>query len=105
MFIISNNDVIKCASNLLQLEHVMICLKSVMNCESIIRAMNFWNKLCIHVIINNYYGINFCNGKKINSVLMYIMSNHNGKKLLSSLLQLEPCIKELRVIFVHNGTL
>ena len=30
--------------------------------------------------------INFCNGKKINSALMFIMSNHNGIKCLSSLL-------------------
>ena len=42
--------------------------------------------------------INFCNAKKMNCALMFIISNHYGIKCLSNLLQLEPCNVMFKVI-------
>ena len=51
---------------------------------------DMWN-----TIIN---AINFCNAKKMNCALMFIMSNHYGRKFVSNLVQLEPCNDMLKVI-------
>ena len=80
MFIISNHYGIKCVSNLLQLEPCNDMFKVISDIME--HSYDIWN-----TIIN---AINFCNAKKMNCALMFIMSNHYGRKCLSNLLQLEP---------------
>ena len=76
MFIMSNHYGRKCVNNLLQLEpwnDMFIVISDMMA-----HCYDMWNTII--------KAINFCNGKKINSALMFNMSNHNGRKCLSSLL-------------------
>ena len=42
--------------------------------------------------------INFCNAKKINCAIIYIINNHYGRKCFSNLLQLERCNDMFRVL-------
>ena len=42
--------------------------------------------------------INFCNAKKMNCALMFIISNYNGIKCVINLVQLEPCNDMFKVI-------
>ena len=51
---------------------------------------DLWNTIVI--------AINFCNAKKMNCALMFIISNHYGIKCLSNLLQLETCNVMFKVI-------
>ena len=44
------------------------------------------------------FAINFCNAKKMNCALMFIISNHYGRKCLSNLLHLERCNVMFKVI-------
>ena len=46
----------------------------------------------------NTNAINFCNAKKMNSALMFFMSNNYGRKCLSNLLHLEKCRDMFKVI-------
>ena len=68
-------------NNLLHLEpcNVMFIVISDM--------MAHWNILLNTII----FEFNFCNGKKMNCLLMFIISNHNVRKCLSNLLHLERC--------------
>ena len=49
-----------------------------------------WNTIINEII--------FCNAKKMNCALMFIISNHYGIKCVSNLLQLEPCNDMFKVI-------
>ena len=88
MFIISNHNGIKCLRNRLQLEPCNVMFKVI----SVITAhwYDMWNTFVV--------AINFCNAKKINCALMFIISNHYGIKCLSNLLRLEPHIVMFKVI-------
>ena len=65
----------------------MICLKVI---SDMAHCYDLWN-----TIIN---AINICNAKKMNCALMFIMSNHYGRKCLSNFLQLEPCNDMFKMI-------
>ena len=73
MFIMSNHYGKKCLSNFLQLEPWSDMISDIM-------------AHCYDLGNTIMKAINFCNGKEINSALLYIMSNDNGIKCLSSLL-------------------
>ena len=88
VFIISNNDGIKCVSNLVQLEPCNDMFKVISDIMA--HCYDMWN-----AIIN---AINFCNAKKMNCALMFIMSNHYGRKCINNLSQLEKCNVMLKVI-------
>ena len=60
--------------------------------------MAIWYELIKTFLIT----INFCNAKKMNCVLMFIIHNHYGRKYLSMLIQLVPCIESY---FGHNSTM
>ena len=50
------------------------------------------------MLIKFHIAINFGTAKKINCALMFILSNHCGRKCASNLLQLEPSIDMFKVI-------
>ena len=75
MFIMSNHYGRKCLSNLLQLEPCNDMFKVI---SDMAHCYDLWNTII--------KAMNFCYGKKINSALMFIMSNDNGIKCHSSLL-------------------
>ena len=54
-----------------------------------------WNNLMVNAFIIT---INFCNEKDINCALLFIISNHNGRIVLSCIIQLEYCNDMLKVI-------
>ena len=85
MFIISNHNGRKCLCNLLQLEQWTDMYKVI----SDIMAHRY-------DLINTF--LITLNAKKLNSALMFIISNHNGRKCLSNLLQLEQWTDMFKVI-------
>ena len=68
MFIKSNHYGIKCVSNLVQLEPYNDMLKVISNIMA--HCYDMWNTIIAT--------INFCNAKKMNCVLMFIISNYYG---------------------------
>ena len=48
--------------------------------------MAHWN-IMLNTII---FAFNFCNGKKMNCALMFIISNNYGRKCLTNLFHFEP---------------
>ena len=59
-----------------------------------------WNNLMVNAFIIT---INFCNEKDINCALLFIISNHNGRIVLSCIIQLEYCNDMLKVISDSHG--
>ena len=53
---------------------------------------------CYDMLNSFSIAINFCNAKKMNFALMFIIRYHCGRKCLSDQLQLEPCIDMFKVI-------
>ena len=51
------------------------------------------------------FEFNFCNGKKINCLLMFIISNRYGRKCLSNFIHLERCSVSFKVIYDNNNAL
>ena len=77
---ISNHYRIKCLSNLLQIEPCNVMFKVISD------IMAHWYDTLNYIC----YCINFSKAKKMIWALMFILSNHDGIKCLSNLLQLEP---------------
>ena len=76
-------------------ENVFLQLERCTNMIKVISdIMAHWYDMWNIIIV----AINFCNTKKINWTLMFIFSNHYGKKCLINLLQLEPCNDMIEVI-------
>ena len=88
-FIINNHFGIKCLRKMLQLEQCNIMFNVIFDIMA--HWYDMWNTIVI--------AINFCNSKKMNCALMFIMSNLYERKSLSDLLQLEPCSDMLKMIF------
>ena len=89
MFIISNNYGRKCLNILVQLEPNNDMFKVIAG-----KMAHSYELINTYLITSN-----FCNGKKMNCALMFIMSNHYGRKCFTIILQLEPCNDMFKVIY------
>ena len=86
MFIMRNFNGIKYLCHLLQLEP----------CNDMFKVISDIMEHSYDMWISNV--INFCNAKKMNIALMFIMSNHYGRKCLRNLLHFEPLNDLFKVI-------
>ena len=75
-----------------------ICLSNLLQ----LSPCNDMFKVISNIMVRNdkYFiiKINFCNAFKIKCVLMFIMSNHYGRKYICILIQLEPCNDQFKFI-------
>ena len=77
MFIISNHIGRKCLTNLFQLERSNVMFKVISD------KMAHW-----YALLNTFFCKQFCNAIEMSSALMFIISNHYGRKCLNYFLSL-----------------
>ena len=93
MFIISNSYGRKCLTILLQLD--LTILLQLQPCSDLFKVISGIMKNWYELISTFLIRINFCNAKKINCTLMFMISNRDGRKFLSRLV---PCNDVFKVI-------